>query len=85
MRSGNRVRSFFACTVLEVYSVFFATALSVAEDKPVGANAFFFNQIVDDCVNPIPAELLSSLAGFAITDDGDLTIGVITQFLGSAG
>src|ERR1700760_4822101 len=85
MRRRNHVRSFFACAVLEVYGVFFAAALSVAEDKPIRANTFFFNQVVDNCVHPIPAELLSSLAGFTIPDNCDLTVGVIAELLGYAG
>jgi hypothetical protein len=50
-----------------------------------GANAFFLNEVVDDRVNPIPAQLLSGLARFAITDDGDLTVRVVTQLFCSAG
>src|SRR5277367_442458 len=85
MGSRNRVGSFFAGAVLEVHSVFFASALSVTEDEPVRANALFFNKVVNNSIYPIPAELLSSLAGFSIADDSDLTVGIVAQFLGSAG
>ena len=80
MGRRNRVGSFFAGTVLEVDRVFFAAALSVAEDEPVRANTLFFNEVVDYSIYPIPAELLSGLAGFAIADDSDLTVGVVAQF-----
>ena len=85
MRRRNRIGSFFTGTVLEVDRILFATALSVAEDKPVRANTLFFNEVVNHCINPIPAELLSGLAGFAIADDSDLTVGVVAQLLSSAG
>src|SRR5258708_37934319 len=81
VRSGYRVRAFFAGAIFQVDGVFFATTLTVAEDKPIGANTFFLNQVVDNCIYPIPAELLSGLAGFAIADDSDLTIGVILDLL----
>lgn len=85
MRCGNRIWSFFAGTVLEVDRILFAAALSVTEDEPVRANTFFFNEVVNYCIYPIPAELLSGLAGFAISDNSDLTVGIVTQFLSSAG
>jgi len=74
VRSRHRVRTFFASTVTQVNRIFITTALTVAEDEAIRANTFFFNKVVDDRVNPIPAQLLSGLARFAITNNGDLTV-----------
>src|SRR5580692_6448896 len=61
----------------------FAAGLTIAEDKPIRANRFFLNQVVDNCIYPVPAQLLSSLARFAITDNGDLAARVVAYLDGS--
>jgi hypothetical protein len=62
VRSGNRIRAFFTCCIAQVNGIFVATCLARAPDEAVSADTFFVNQVVDHCVHPIPAKLLSSLA-----------------------
>src|SRR5579872_836035 len=77
VRCGNRIRSFFPGTVAQIDRAFIAAALTIAEDEPVGANTFFFNQVIDDGIYPVPAQLLSGLARLAITDYGDLAARIV--------
>src|ERR1700733_6107655 len=85
VRSRYRIGPFFSGAVFQVNRILFSTALSIAEDKPVRVNTFFLNEIVNDSVYTIPAELLSSLAGFTITDHRYLTVGVVAELSCSAG
>src|ERR1700760_258158 len=85
MRCRYRIGTFFTGTVTQIDRILVAAALAIAEDKSVRANAFFFNQIVDNGIYPIPAQLLSVLAGFAITDHRDLTAGIVPDLRSSAG
>src|ERR1700733_10132878 len=85
MRSRNRVRAFFACAILQIHRIFIAIGLSIPEDETIGANTLFLNQVIDHGVYTFPAQFLCCLAGFSVTDYGDLTIGAIAQFVSGAG
>src|ERR1700743_305739 len=85
MRCRHRIRALFTRTVLQINSSLFTTCLSIAEDQPVRADALLFNKVIDHGIYPVPAKLLSRLAGFAIPDDSDLTVGTVAQSFGSAG
>ncbi len=62
MRCRNRIRPFLARTVTQVDRIFITTALTIAEDKAVGANPLFLNKEVDNGIYPVPAKLLSGFA-----------------------
>jgi hypothetical protein len=73
VRSGYRCGPFFLRAISQIYCVAIAAFLSIFEYEPVTADAFFFDQVVDYGIYPVPAELLFRLAGSAITDYRDLT------------
>src|SRR6185312_13358732 len=85
MRSRNRIGSFLARAIFNIYRVFIPTYLTVAEDKAVGVDAFFFNQVFNHFIYPVPAQLLGRFAGFAVTYHSYFTTRVIPHFLCNAG
>ena len=81
VRRRNGVWTFLAGCILQVNCVLVAARLARAPDEAVRANAFFFNEMVDNCVNPIPAKLLCTFVRFAVSNHSYAASCVIAESL----
>ncbi len=69
VRSRNCIRSFFTFIGrTEINCITIATFLTILKDEPVTTYAFFFYQVVNDCIYLIPASLLLKFVTSAISD-----------------
>src|SRR5665213_4425242 len=81
----NRIRSFFTRSILDVDRIFITPCLSVPEYETVGINAFFFHQVLDHFIYTVPTQLLGSLAGFSVPDNGYFTTRIVPHLVCNAG
>jgi len=80
MWSRNCIRSFFTFTCCtQINCIAITTFLAVLEDKAIGAQTFFFYQVIDHCIYTIPAQLLFSLVRRAVAYNNNLTFRTVAQ------
>src|SRR5438067_6765856 len=74
------IRTFFTFgSTTQINGSTIATFLAILENKPVAADTFFFYEVIDHSVHPIPAELLFLLCRVAIANNYNLAFRVIAH------